>query len=49
MHSVRFEKNGVYYESHMNEVKQILADGEKRARAVAGQTMQQVHDAMELG
>lgn len=38
-----------YYESHMNEVKQILADGEKRARAVAGQTMQQVHDAMELG
>lgn len=39
----------MYYESHMDEVKQILADGEKRARIVAGQTMQEVHDAMKLG
>jgi tryptophanyl-tRNA synthetase len=38
-----------YYEAHMNEVKQILADGESRAKAVAQQTMREVHDAMKIG
>jgi tryptophanyl-tRNA synthetase len=38
-----------YYEAHMDEVKQILADGEKRARSVAGKTMGEVHEAMKIG
>jgi tryptophanyl-tRNA synthetase len=38
-----------YYESHMDEVKNILADGEQRARIVATQTMSEVHKAMKLG
>jgi len=38
-----------YYESHMEKVKDILADGEKRAKAVAEQTMAEVHAAMKLG
>lgn len=38
-----------YYESHLDEVKSILHDGEQRARAVAQQTMSQVHAAMRLG
>ncbi len=38
-----------YYESHMDEVKNILADGENRAKAVAMQTMTEVHEAMKLG
>jgi tryptophanyl-tRNA synthetase len=36
-------------ESHMNEVEDILADGEKRARAIAQATMAEVHTAMKLG
>ncbi len=38
-----------HYESHINEVKEILSDGEKRARAVAEQTMHEVHEAMGIG
>jgi tryptophanyl-tRNA synthetase len=38
-----------YYESHMDKVKDILADGEKRAKAVAERTMAEVHGAMKLG
>jgi tryptophanyl-tRNA synthetase len=38
-----------YYESHMEKVKDILADGEKRAKAAAEQTMAEVHGAMKLG
>ena len=38
-----------YFESHMDEVKNILADGEQRAKAIAQQTMTEVHDAMKLG
>lgn len=38
-----------YYETHLDEVKNILADGEQRARAVAGQTMREVREAMKLG
>jgi tryptophanyl-tRNA synthetase len=38
-----------YYESHMDIVKNILSDGEQRAKAVAKQTMAEVHEAMKLG
>jgi tryptophanyl-tRNA synthetase len=38
-----------YYESHMDTVKNILTDGEQRAKAVAKQTMAEVHEAMKLG
>ena len=37
------------YESHPDEVKDILADGEKKALAIARQTMSEVHQAMKLG
>lgn len=39
----------VYYESHMDEVKQILADGEHRVKTIAQTTMNEVHEAMMLG
>jgi tryptophanyl-tRNA synthetase len=42
------EKRAVL-ESNPGDVKDILADGEKRARAVAQQTMAEVHTAMKLG
>jgi tryptophanyl-tRNA synthetase len=38
-----------YYEKHGSEVKEILADGERRAAAVAKATMTEVHDAMGIG
>jgi len=38
-----------YYENNISEVKDILADGEKRGRAVAEQTMNEVHAGMNLG
>lgn len=38
-----------YYESHMDKVKDILAEGEKRAGTIAEQTMAEVHEAMKLG
>lgn len=38
-----------YYENHLGEVKEILEDGEKRAKVVAEQTMAEVHDKMKLG
>jgi tryptophanyl-tRNA synthetase len=38
-----------YYESRMDEVKDILNDGENRARSVAHQTMTEVHAAMGMG
>ena len=38
-----------YYESHLDEVKNILADGEARAKKVAQATMQEVRDKMKLG
>lgn len=39
----------VYYESHVDEVKDILAAGEKHARETAQQTMAEVRRAMKLG
>jgi tryptophanyl-tRNA synthetase len=38
-----------YYESHLDDVKSILHDGETQARAVAQQTMSEVHAAMQMG
>ena len=38
-----------HYESHMNEVQEILADGEHRARDRARETMTEVHAVMGLG
>lgn len=38
-----------YYENHLGEVKDILADGEKRAQHEAQKTMTEVRRAMQLG
>ncbi len=38
-----------YYESHMDEVQAILADGEAKARTRAQATMHEVRTAMKLG
>jgi len=38
-----------YYESHMNEVRDILVDGEQRAHSIAQGTMKEVHQAMGMG
>ena len=38
-----------YLSEHMDEVMDIIKTGEKRARVVAGETMQNVRDAMSMG
>ncbi|MGE5350564.1 MAG: tryptophan--tRNA ligase [Acidobacteriota bacterium] len=38
-----------HYEENPSEVQDILLDGEKRAKAVAESTMQDVHEKMKLG
>ncbi len=38
-----------YYENRIDEVKNILLDGETRARKVAEATMDEVHNKMKLG
>lgn len=38
-----------YYESHLDEVKSILHDGEEKAKAIARRTMEEVHTAMKMG
>ena len=38
-----------YFESRIDEVKDILHDGESRGRIIAEQTMNEVHDKMMLG
>ena len=38
-----------YFESHLDEVKAILHDGEEKAKAIAHQTMDEVHGAMNMG
>lgn len=44
-----FREKRDHFESHPQEVKEILQDGEARAKAVAQQTMSEVHEAMKLG
>ncbi len=39
----------LYYESHLDEVHDILHEGTKKARAVAQKTMDDVHKAMKMG
>lgn len=38
-----------YYESNLDEVRDIISDGEIRAAKVAALTMQEVHTAMKIG
>ena len=38
-----------YYESHRDEVREIIEDGDRRAREVAAATMEDVREAMRLG
>lgn len=38
-----------YYEQHPDEVQDILNTGNKKAKVVAGQTMDDVHKAMKMG
>jgi len=38
-----------YYENNLDEVKDILSDGEKRAKIVAVKTMEEVHKVMKFG
>jgi len=38
-----------YYEAHLSQVEEILADGERRARVRAEGTMDDVHRAMKMG
>ncbi len=44
-----FREKRAYYETHLDDVKNILADGEKRAKHTAQQTMTEVHGAMAIG
>ncbi len=45
----KFREKRDYYASHRGQVEEILHDGETRARAVAQQTMKEVHEAMGVG
>jgi tryptophanyl-tRNA synthetase len=38
-----------YFETHLDEVKSILQEGEGKARTIAHQTMSEVHQAMKMG
>jgi tryptophanyl-tRNA synthetase len=44
-----FREKRAHYESHMNEVLDTIAEGERRARVRAQATMAEVHTAMNLG
>ena len=44
-----FRKNRAYFLEHLDEIKDILLQGEKRAREIAVKTMNDVHKAMNLG
>lgn len=44
-----FREKRNYYAENKDEVLDIIRDGEKRAREVARETMDMVHDAMKMG
>ena len=44
-----FRSKRAYYETHSSEVKDILVDGERKARSTAQATMAEVRSAMALG
>jgi tryptophanyl-tRNA synthetase len=46
---VPFREKRAHYESHPEEIRAVLDDGEKRARARAEETMRDVREAMKLG
>ncbi len=48
-HLAPFREKRAYFESHKNEVTDILHDGESKAKKVAEKTMSEVHAAMKLG
>jgi len=39
----------LYFENHISEVKDILNEGERKARLVANETMEQVREKMKIG
>ena len=44
-----FREKRAYYEAHLDEVSDIIATGDKRAREEAQKTMSLVHQAMNFG
>lgn len=48
-HLAPIREKRVQYESHPAEVKDVLHDGEGKAKQIALQTMEQVHNVMNLG
>jgi hypothetical protein len=38
-----------YYENNISLIKDILADGEQKAKKIAVATMHEVHEKMKLG
>ncbi len=44
-----FREKRNYYENHIDEVLNILADGEARAKTEAVKTMNEVHEKMKIG
>jgi len=44
-----FREKRRYYEAHMDEVRDIIADGDQRARAEAQKTMEEVREVMGIG
>jgi len=44
-----FREKRNYYENHLSEVREILIEGEKKAQAVAAQTISEVREMMRLG
>jgi len=44
-----FRKNRQYYENRQDEIRDILHEGEKKAREIAQSTIDEVHTAMKLG
>jgi len=44
-----FREKRKYFETHQQEVKDILHEGEARAKTYAGHTMAEVHEVMKLG
>jgi tryptophanyl-tRNA synthetase len=44
-----FREKRNYYEQHWNTVKEILTEGETKAKNVAQQTMSEVREAMKMG
>jgi len=44
-----FRKNRQYYENRQDDIRDILSEGNKKAREIAQSTMNDVHKAMKLG